>query len=83
MNMAYNKDCKKAYIEQAIHGFANELRLIYKHKVKSEVGIEQWLFEYLESGFILNKRETKKIIKEAVKIANEHYGLNIEISQSS
>ena len=77
MNMGYYKDGKKAYIEQAIHGFAYELKLIHKHKVKSEVGIEQWLFEYLESGFILNKRETKRVIKEAVKIANEHYGLSL------
>ena len=77
MNEEYNKESRKAYIEQNIKGFAYELFLLNKHKAKQEINISRQLYEYLDSGWILSEKEEKAMIKKAIKIANKEYGLNL------
>ena len=77
MNEEYNKESRKAYLERNTIGFAYELVLINKHKVKWEININRQLYEYLDTGFILSEKEEKAMIKKVIKIANKEYGLNI------
>jgi len=65
---SYIKDSRKLYIEQNTIGFAKELCLIDKHKVKEDINTKQQLFEYLNIGFILSDKEETLLISKALEI---------------
>jgi len=77
VNEEYNKESKKAFIENSIKGFAYELYLLNKHQHKQEINVLFQLHEFLDCPLGLTEKEEKAIVRKAVKIANKEYGLNL------
>ena len=73
VNEEYNKESKKAFIENSIKGFAYELYLLNKHQHKQDVDILFQLHEFLDCPLSLTEREEKTIIRKAIKTANDKY----------